>query len=39
MKDACGREMYQQPVTAKGLKARGGFSGGAVRFVPKKVPR
>jgi len=34
-----GRPIEEVPLTAEGLKARGGFSNGARRFVPKKVPR
>jgi len=38
MKDVMGREMFKPPVTADGLKARGGFAPGTARFVPKKCP-
>lgn len=37
--DAMGRPMAEGSITTEGLNARGGFSDGARRFVPKKCPR
>lgn len=39
MKDVNGREMTVLKFNQEDLDARGGYSAGSRRFVPKKVPR